>query len=81
MCLPLVIWQITILVHLVPHACQHITFDQSHSSGDTVSKIWKLASSAGTKSVSVRNIQKKNSNGINFLDWGDQCINASLFFL
>ena len=26
-------------VHLVPHACQHITVDQSHSSGDTVAKI------------------------------------------
>ena len=22
------------IVHLVPHACQHITVDQSHSSGD-----------------------------------------------
>jgi len=27
------------IVHLVPHACQHITVDQSHSSGDTVAKI------------------------------------------
>jgi hypothetical protein len=26
-------------VHLVPHACQHITVDPSHSSGDTVAKI------------------------------------------
>jgi len=26
------------LVHLVPHACQHITVDQSHSSGDTIAK-------------------------------------------
>ena len=24
------------IVHFVPHACQHITVDQSHSSGDTV---------------------------------------------
>jgi len=22
------------IVHLVPHACQHITVDQNHSSGD-----------------------------------------------
>ena len=29
------------IVHLVPHACQHITVDQSHSSGDTVAKILK----------------------------------------
>ena len=27
-------------VHLVPHACQLITVDQSQSSGDTVAKIW-----------------------------------------
>ena len=27
------------IVHLVPHACQHITVDQSHSSGETVAKI------------------------------------------
>jgi len=26
-------------VHLVPHAYQHITVDQSHSSSDTVAKI------------------------------------------
>jgi len=28
------------IVHLVPHACQHITVGQSHSNGDTVTKIW-----------------------------------------
>jgi hypothetical protein len=27
------------IVHLVPHACQHITVDPSRSSGDTVAKI------------------------------------------
>ena len=27
------------IVHLVPHACQHITVEQSHSSGDKFSKI------------------------------------------
>jgi len=47
------------IVHLVPHACQHITVDQSHSSGDTVGKIWRLAGSGGTKSVSFTNTQKK----------------------
>jgi hypothetical protein len=26
-------------VHLVPHACQHITVDPTHSSGDTVVEI------------------------------------------
>ena len=34
--------------HFFPHACQHITVDQSHSSGDTVAKIWRLAGSGGT---------------------------------
>jgi len=28
------------IVDSVPHACQHMTVDQSHSSGDTVAKIW-----------------------------------------
>ena len=28
------------IVHPLPHACQHITVDQSHSSGDTVVKTW-----------------------------------------
>ena len=29
---------IYVIVPLVPHACQHVTVDQSHSSGDTVAK-------------------------------------------
>ena len=31
------------IVHLVPHACQHIAVDQSHSSGDTVAKILEIS--------------------------------------
>jgi hypothetical protein len=31
------------IVHLVPHACQHITVDQSHSSVDTVAKILEIS--------------------------------------
>ena len=31
---------IYVMVHLVPHACQHITVDQSQSSVDTVAEIW-----------------------------------------
>ena len=31
------------LVHLVPHACQRITVDQSLSSGDTVAKILEIS--------------------------------------
>ena len=30
------------IVHLVPHACHHITVDQSHSSGDRVAKILEI---------------------------------------
>ena len=47
------------IVHLVPHACQHITVTQSHISGDTVAKIWRLAGSEGTKTVSFTNPQKE----------------------
>jgi hypothetical protein len=31
------------IVHIVPHACQHMTVDQSHSSGDTVAKILEIS--------------------------------------
>ena len=31
------------IAHLVPHACQYITVDQSHSSGDTVAKILEIS--------------------------------------
>ena len=31
------------IVHLVPHACQHITVDQSHSIGDMVAKILEIS--------------------------------------
>ena len=31
------------IVHLVPHACRHITVDQSHSSGDMVAKILEIS--------------------------------------
>jgi len=31
------------IVHLFPHACQHITVDHSNSSGDTVTKILEIS--------------------------------------
>ena len=31
------------IVHLIPHACHHITVDQSHSSCDTVAKILEIS--------------------------------------
>ena len=68
------------IVHLVPHACQHIAVDQSHSSGDTVEKIWRLAGSGGTKTVSITNPQKKKSHGVKSGDRGGHRINASSSF-
>jgi len=56
---------IYVIVHLVPHACQHITVDQNHSSGDMVAKIWRLVGIGGTKTVSFTEPQKKNSHGVN----------------
>jgi len=50
------------VVHLVPHAFLHIMVDQSHSSSDTVAKIWSLAGSGGTKTVSFTYPQKKKSH-------------------
>jgi len=58
------------IVHLVPRACRHITVDQSHSSGDTVAIICRLAGSGGTKTVSFTNHQKKKSHGIKSEDRG-----------
>ena len=43
------------IVYFVPNACQHITIDQRHNSGDTVAKTWRLARSGGTKTVSFTN--------------------------
>jgi len=68
------------IVHLVPHACQHVTVDQSHSSGDTVAKIWRLAGNAGTKTVSFTNPHKKKSHGVKSGDRGGHRINASSSF-
>ena len=68
------------IVHLVPHACQHITVDQSHSSDDTVVKIWRLAGSGGTKTVSFTNPQKKKSHGVESGGRGGHRINASSSF-
>ena len=33
---------IYVIVRLVPHTCQRIKVDQSHSSGDTVAKILEI---------------------------------------
>jgi len=68
---------IYVIVHLIPHTCQHIMVDQSHSSGDSVAKIWRLAGSEGTKTASFTNLQKKRSHGVKSRDRCGHCINAS----
>ena len=68
---------IYVIVHLVPHACQHITVDQSHSSGDRLRRSWRLAGSGGTKTVSFTNPHKKKSHGVKSGDRGGHRINAS----
>ena len=65
------------IVHLVPNACQHITVDQSHSSGDTVAKISRLAGSGGIKTVSFTNPKKKTSHGVKPGDRSGHRIKAS----
>jgi len=72
---------IYVIVHLVPHAYQHITVDQRHSSSDTVAKIWSLAGSGGTKTVSFTNPQKKKSHRVKSGDCGGHRINATSSFL
>jgi len=68
------------IVCLIPHACQHITVDQSHSSGDTVVKIWRLAGSGGTKTMSFTSPQKKKLHGVKSGDLGGHHINVSSSF-
>ena len=65
--------------HLVPHACQHTTVDQSHSSGDTIAKILEISGSGGAKTVSFTNPQKKKSHGVKSGDRGGHRLNESSF--
>ena len=54
------------IVHLVPHACQHITVDQSHSSGDTVAKIMEISGEWRHKdSVLYKPPIRKSRTGLN----------------
>jgi len=66
------------IVHLVPHACQHITVDQSHSSGNTVAKILEISGEWRHKdSVLHKPPHKKKSHGVKSGDRGGHRINAS----
>ena len=54
------------IVHLVPHACQHITVDQSHSSGDRVAKILEISGEWRHKdSVLHKPPRRKSRTGLN----------------
>ena len=68
------------IVHLVPHACQHITVDQSHSSDDTVAKILQITSEWRHKDCPSQTPQKKKSHGVKSGDRGGHRINASSSF-
>ena len=58
------------IVRLVPHACQHITIDQSHSSGDTVAKIPEISGEWRHKDSVLTNPHKKKSHGVKSGDRG-----------
>ena len=68
------------IAHLIPYVCQHIMVDHSHSSSDTVVKIWRLVGSGGTKTVSFTDPQKKKSHGVKSGDWDGHRINVSSSF-
>jgi len=65
------------IVHLVPHAFQHITVAQSHSSGDTVAKILEISGEWKYKDSVLHNPHKKKAYGVKSGDRGSHRINAS----
>jgi hypothetical protein len=70
------------IVHLVAHACQHITADQSHSSRDTVAEILEMSGEWRHKDdVLYKPPEKKTkSHGVKSGDRGGHRINASSSF-
>ena len=56
---------ISAIIHLVPHACQHITVDQSHSSGDTVTKILEIRGEGRHKDCPSQTPIRKSRTGLN----------------
>jgi len=77
---PLIIRPTSMRQSISFHTCQHIMVNQCRSGGDTVAKIWRLAESGGTKTVSFTNPQKKKLHGVKS---GDRCghrINTSSSF-
>jgi hypothetical protein len=59
------------IIHFVPHPCQHITVDQSHSSGDTVAKIPEISRQWSHRSPEEKSHRVKSG------DRGGHRINAS----
>jgi len=53
------------IVHLVPHACQHITVDHSHSGGDTVAKILEISGEWRHKECPSQTPIRKGRTGLN----------------
>ena len=53
------------IVHLVPHACQHITVDRSHSSGDKVAKILEIRGEWRHKDCPSQPPKRKSRTGLN----------------
>jgi hypothetical protein len=68
------------IVHIVPHACQHITDDQSHSSGDTVTKILEINGEWRHNNSVLHKPQKKKVARVKSGDRGGHRINASSSF-
>ena len=70
------------MVHLVPHACQNITVDQSHSSGDTVAKILVISGDWRHKdSVHRKPPRRKRRTGLNPVTGVATALTRRLLFL
>jgi hypothetical protein len=68
------------IVRLVPHACQHITVEQGHSSGDTVTEILEISRQWRHKDSVLHNPTETKSHGVKSGDRGGHRINASTSF-
>jgi hypothetical protein len=70
------------IVHLVPHACQHIMVDQSHSSGDTVAEILEISGEWRHKDdVLYKPPEQKSRTGLNPVTGVATALTRHLLFL
>jgi hypothetical protein len=73
---------INAIFHLVPHACQHIAVDQSHSSGDTVAKILEISGEwRHNDDVLHKPPEKKSRTGLNLGTGLATALTGHLLFL